>query len=44
MREMPKVSAEDADALEAAISAGRLPVDDEGIFDRNGVGRKMRLT
>ena len=33
MREMPRVSAEDVEALEAAIAAGRLPVSDKGIFD-----------
>lgn len=33
IREMPHVGAEDGDAIEAAISAGRLPVSDKGIFD-----------
>jgi predicted transcriptional regulator len=33
MREMPHVSAEDVEALEAAVASGRLPVIDNGIFD-----------
>ena len=33
LRTLPKLSAEDVDALERSIEEGKLPVRDEGIFD-----------
>jgi hypothetical protein len=34
MRELPHVSPTDVDELDAAIASGRLPVSDQGVFDR----------
>jgi hypothetical protein len=35
LREMRPVTAADAAALEASVAAGRLPVRDHGLFDKN---------
>jgi hypothetical protein len=34
MKELPHVSPTDVDELDAAIASGRLPVSDQGVFDR----------
>jgi hypothetical protein len=34
MKDLPHVSDTDVDELDAAIASGRLPVSDQGVFDR----------
>jgi predicted transcriptional regulator len=38
IRELPHPSAAAVDDLDAAIAAGRLPVSDQGVFDRRSPG------